>query len=122
MTVFAEEMTQPRDAIAERRVLALIAGLVALAGPRRTRPLAGVLYGVALSRVHGAAQRRAQQRVDDIEQRHAKLNAEYMERVPALWADRELLAAVAARSDRLTAAVFGGDPLPDPDNDSGAQG
>lgn len=40
------------------RVLAAIAGIAALAFPRRTRPLAGVLYGVALSRVHGAGRDR----------------------------------------------------------------
>lgn len=42
----------------ENRVLALLAGLIVLAGPRRTRPLAGVAYGLFLSRVQGAALRR----------------------------------------------------------------
>lgn len=51
--------TQPpwKDADVNR-VLAVFAGLIALAGPRKTRPLAGVLYGLFLSRVHGAAKRR----------------------------------------------------------------
>ena len=40
------------------RIAALVVGLVALAGPRRTRPLAGFLYGALLSRVHGAGLRR----------------------------------------------------------------
>jgi hypothetical protein len=44
-----------RDA---NRVLALLAGLVALAGPRRTRPLAAFLYGAFLSRVAGHGRRR----------------------------------------------------------------
>lgn len=38
--------------------LAVVAGITVLAGPRRTRPLAGFLYGVALSRVHGAGRAR----------------------------------------------------------------
>jgi hypothetical protein len=48
----------PDEPVTEREaigVLAAVAGIAALAGPRRTRPLAGFLYGVALSRVHGAA-------------------------------------------------------------------
>lgn len=44
-----------RDA---NRALALIAGIAALAGPRRTRPLAGFLYGLTLSRAQGASRRR----------------------------------------------------------------
>lgn len=34
--------------------LAAAAAVAALAGPRRTRPLAGIAYGVILSRLHGA--------------------------------------------------------------------
>lgn len=36
------------------RTLAVFAGVAALAGPRQTRPLAGFLYGLLLSRAHGA--------------------------------------------------------------------
>lgn len=42
----------------DTRLLALVAGVAALAGPRRTRPLAGFLYGVMLSRTHGAGRQR----------------------------------------------------------------
>jgi hypothetical protein len=45
------------DRAAVETAVALL-GIAALAVPRRTRPLAGVLYGVALSRVHSAADRR----------------------------------------------------------------
>lgn len=41
--------------------LAIAAGLVVLAGPRKTRPLAGMLYGVVLSRAQGAARARLEQ-------------------------------------------------------------
>jgi hypothetical protein len=40
---------------------ALIVGAVILAGPRRTRPLAGFLYGLVLSRAQGASNRRLEQ-------------------------------------------------------------
>lgn len=36
------------------RVIAVLTGIAVLAAPRRTRPLAGVLYGAFLSRVHGS--------------------------------------------------------------------
>jgi hypothetical protein len=42
-----------------RRAVALLAGLLVLAGPRRTRPLAGFMYGLTLSRVQGAGVHRA---------------------------------------------------------------
>ena len=42
----------------ENRTLALMAGIAILAGPRRTRPLAGFLYGLFLSRAHGAGRDR----------------------------------------------------------------
>jgi hypothetical protein len=48
------------------RVLALVAGIAALAGPRRTRPLAGFLYGVALSRVHAAHHHRVEDAIVDL--------------------------------------------------------
>jgi hypothetical protein len=38
--------------------LAVVAAIAVLAGPRRTRPLAGFLYGVVLSRAQGAARER----------------------------------------------------------------
>ena len=38
--------------------LALVAAIAVLAGPRRTRPLAGFLYGLVLSRGQGAARER----------------------------------------------------------------
>lgn len=40
------------------RVLAVVAGIAILTGPRRTRPLAGLLYGLVLSRAQGASRRR----------------------------------------------------------------
>lgn len=40
------------------RTLAVFAGVLALAGPKRTRPLSGFLYGCLLSRAHGAARDR----------------------------------------------------------------
>lgn len=69
-----------RDA---NRVLALVAAIAILAGPRRTRPVAGFLYGLFLSRGHGASRERleatlarlfgeresAQRRLDAIEER-----------------------------------------------------
>lgn len=49
---YGEPMSNPdRDA---NRVLALAAGLALLSAHRRSRPLAGVLFGVFLSRAHGA--------------------------------------------------------------------
>ena len=42
----------------ENRTLALMAGIAILAGPRCTRPLAGFLYGLFLSRAHGAGRDR----------------------------------------------------------------
>lgn len=39
----------------DARSAALLLGAVALGGPRRTRPLAAFLYGVAISRAHGHA-------------------------------------------------------------------
>lgn len=42
----------------DNRLMAVIAGLLILAGPRRTRPIAGFLYGAFLSRVAGAGRNR----------------------------------------------------------------
>lgn len=44
-------------------VLALLVGILALAGPRRTRPLSAFLYGLFLSRAHGAGARRVERTV-----------------------------------------------------------
>jgi hypothetical protein len=56
----------------DTRTLALWAGVLMLAGPRRTRPLAGFAYGVLLSRAHGAHARRLDGVVADVfEQRRA---------------------------------------------------
>jgi hypothetical protein len=44
----------------DNRTLALVASVVLLAGPRRTRPLAGYLYGLFLSRAHGESLKAAQ--------------------------------------------------------------
>lgn len=49
----------------DSRVLALIAGILCLAGPRRTRPLAGLLYGAFLSRAHGAGLQRLSHEAGD---------------------------------------------------------
>jgi hypothetical protein len=38
--------------------LALVAAIAVLAGPRKTRPLAGFFYGLMLSRAQGAARER----------------------------------------------------------------
>src|SRR3954470_1802183 len=38
--------------------VALLAGAAVLAGPRRTRPLAGFVYGLTLSRAQGASRDR----------------------------------------------------------------
>lgn len=40
------------------RYVAALAGATVLAGPRRTRPLAGFLYGLALSRAQGSSRDR----------------------------------------------------------------
>lgn len=50
----------------EMRILALAAGIAVLAAPRRTRPLAGFLYGLLLSRAHGAALRRVDATMRDL--------------------------------------------------------
>lgn len=81
----------------QRRMVAALAGGLLLAGPRRTRPLAGFLYGVALSRVHGAARDR--------------LFTETVERMGELFAQRT---SVGARVDRLEAILrsqYGGKSL-----------
>jgi hypothetical protein len=44
-------------------VLATVAVIAGLAVSRRTRPLAGFLYGLALSRAHGAAQNHLETKV-----------------------------------------------------------
>jgi hypothetical protein len=59
--VFTERPSSIDPPVSDRQalgVLAIAAGIAAMAGPRRTRPLAGFLYGVALSRVHGAGRQR----------------------------------------------------------------
>lgn len=48
------------------RAVAAVVGVVALAGPRRTRPLAAFLYGAALSRAHGAARERTLHQIGDV--------------------------------------------------------
>jgi hypothetical protein len=59
--------------------LAVVAGITVLAGPRHTRPLAGFLYGVALSRVHAAARARLEATLlrlfDERSSAHAAISA-----------------------------------------------
>lgn len=64
----------------DTRTLAVIAGITMLAGPRRTRPLAGFAYGLFLSRAHGAGLRRLEGVVHDVfvqrKSAHARLDAQ----------------------------------------------
>lgn len=69
------------------RTLAVFAGVAMLAGPRRTRPVAGFLYGLMLSRAHGAAVRRLQTTIARLfDERHGALRRidELAERVDDL--------------------------------------
>lgn len=45
-------------------MLAFVAGITLLAGPRRTRPLAGFFYGVGLSRAQGAGLQRLERTIE----------------------------------------------------------
>lgn len=92
--------------------LALCAGIVCLAGPRKTRPLAGFLYGLFLSRGQGGARARLEATLlrlfderesvrDDIQRGiiGQRINAEHFDR---------LFAELSERLDRLDA------PRPEP--------
>lgn len=59
----------------ETRVLAVSAGILMLAGPRRTRPLAGFFYGVYLSRAHGAGRARLERVVHDVFEQRKSVTA-----------------------------------------------
>lgn len=89
------------------RTLALAAGLAVLAGPRRTRPLAGFLYGVALSRVHGAARHRLSDHALQAARRggvsHARHEArlDELEQSPVeITIDGKVIARAVARADK----------------------
>jgi hypothetical protein len=90
----------------ENRLLALMAGIAILAGPRRTRPVAGFLYGVFVSRAQGAGLRRlegellrlfderngAHRRIDPLERRMNRrrvMERALMRRVDVLEAQKE---------------------------------
>lgn len=59
----------------DNRTLAVIAGITMLAGPRRTRPLAGFAYGLFLSRAHGAGLRRLEGVVHDVFEQRKSVTA-----------------------------------------------
>lgn len=69
------------------RTLAVIAGVTILAGPRRTRPLAGFAYGLFLSRAQGAGLRRIERVVHDVFEQRKSVTA----RVDMLSVSHEIL-------------------------------
>lgn len=108
---------------------ALMAGIAALAGPRRTRPLAGFLYGLWLSRAHGAGRDRVAgeigQTIGGLFAEKTSVAARLDELEPRL-ADVELWISSARRSPRRESpnAVLGRivDRVADADDDCGAGG
>lgn len=53
----------PRE---QNALVGLLAGALVLTGPARTRPLAGFLYGLFLSRAQGSSRQRLERTVADI--------------------------------------------------------
>jgi hypothetical protein len=68
------------------RTLALLAGIAAAAGPRRTRPLAGFAYGVFLSRAQGAGMARVNDGASTAARRGAESHASHERRLDDLEA------------------------------------
>lgn len=119
------------------RAIAAIAGIAILAGPRRTRPLAGFLYGLTLSRAHGAGRDRLERTIARLFDERRSVGAQ----VEATEAARARLGAELADAiDRIDTLeqCFGGDPakwledgrrerdrhaaMPDADDDCGGGG
>lgn len=100
-----------------------LAAIAVLAGPRKTRPLAGFLYGVVLSRAHGFAVERLDREFgrlfDERQSAHRRLDTQgktlelLEDRLIAVENGRHEEAAARNRiRDRLTTleACFGGNP------------
>lgn len=122
-------LDEPFDANADaNRILALFAGMAALAGPRRTRPLAGFIYGAYLSRVQGAGRDRVVREIGRTIERLFAEKTSVGARLDALEprvADVETWISSAKRKPSEPPAVILGrivDRVADADDDCGAGG
>lgn len=91
----------PRENDIATRSLTVWAAAFALAGPRRTRPLAALALATLLSRAHGSWARRleATQKVGG--EKAERYHAEHRERLAALESDlRDLDRRLSAAGDR----------------------